>query len=88
MRWRSRGLIQDVRQLLLDLPERVVWVRRANELVARTAAGLLRAVRLPWRWWDGFRDDEPVAAGFTREEVLRKLEALLRQPGSRRYKPA
>ena len=64
---------------MLRLPIRVTWVRSASEAIARTTAGVLRAVRLPWRWWDGFLDGVPVAAGFTRDEVLGKLEDVARR---------
>lgn len=75
---RSRGMIDDVRQLRLALPIRVAWVHQAGEIVARTLVGTLRAVRTPWRWWDGFLDSVAVAAGFTAREVLAKLEAVAR----------
>lgn len=78
MRARSTRTIQDARQLLLQLPIRIAWVRQAGEIIARTAIGTLRAVRTPWHWWDGFLDGVAVAAGFTVREVLGRLETLAR----------
>ena len=78
MKGRSRGRIEDGRQLMLRLPPRVVWQKTARGAVAKTAAGILRAVQLPWRWWDGYLNEVVVAAGFTQAEVVAKLERLVR----------
>ncbi len=77
MGWRSRGTINDGRQLPLRLPSRVVWRKTAREAIARTAAGILRAIRLPWRCWDGYLDEAIVACGYTQAEVIGKLERLV-----------
>ncbi len=78
MRWRSRGTIEDGRQLLLRLPIRIAWVRKARESIARTIIGLLRVVRTPWRIWDGYVDEEAVAGGYSLDEAMTKLEAFAR----------